>query len=100
MAEPTAVETAKEPGPKIVKYESLADRVDSIFQEIARRAYEIFEAMGAKMGMLWTIGRKPSASFCAPSESRSAKPSSSSKSKRKCRDSLRRNWKSAWNPDV
>lgn len=53
MAEPgMAVQRAEEPktDPKIVKSESLAERVNSVFDEIARRAYQIFEGHGSRHG--------------------------------------------------
>jgi HSP20 family protein len=51
MPEPSAVRRAQEPSsPKIVKFETLADRIDDIFSTIARRAYEIFEGNGHQHG--------------------------------------------------
>lgn len=48
----TAVQCAQQPksGPKLVKSETLVDRVDSIFNDIARRAYQIFEGNGRQNG--------------------------------------------------
>jgi len=48
----TAVQRAQEPksGPKLVKLETLVDRMDSIFNDIARRAYQIFEGNGRQNG--------------------------------------------------
>jgi HSP20 family protein len=48
----TAVQRASEPksSPKIVKFESLVDRMDSIFNDIAHRAYQIFEGNGRRNG--------------------------------------------------
>jgi len=36
--------------PKMVKFEQLAERVTSIFDDITRRAYEIFESNGRQFG--------------------------------------------------
>jgi len=36
--------------PKIVKFEQLADRVTSLFDDITRRAYQIFESNGRQFG--------------------------------------------------
>jgi HSP20 family protein len=47
----SAVQRAQEPtAPNIVKFESLADRIDDIFNSIARRAYQIFEGNGHQLG--------------------------------------------------
>lgn len=53
MAEPaTAVQRAQEPtsSPKIVKPETLIERMDAIFHDISRRAYQIFEGNGSQHG--------------------------------------------------
>ena len=48
----TAVQRAQDSksGPKIVKVETLVDRIDSVFKDIARRAYQIFEGNGSQHG--------------------------------------------------
>src|SRR5271166_2459456 len=47
----TAVQRAQESsGPKIVTRETLVDRMDSIFSDIALRAYQIFEGNGRQHG--------------------------------------------------
>jgi HSP20 family protein len=48
----TAVQRASEPksSPQIVKFEALVDRMDSIFNDIAHRAYQIFEGNGRQNG--------------------------------------------------
>lgn len=47
----SAVQRAQEPsGPKIVKFETLVERIDSVFNHIARRAYQIFEGHGSQHG--------------------------------------------------
>ena len=52
MAEQTtAVERAPEAKkPQMVAFESLADRVDSMFDQIRRRAYELFDGNGHEWG--------------------------------------------------
>lgn len=53
MGEPAAaVRRAQEPknSPKIVEPETLVQRMDVIFQDIARRAYQIFEGNGSQHG--------------------------------------------------
>lgn len=48
----SATQRAPEPknGLKIVKFETLVDRVESVFKDIERRAYQIFEGNGRKNG--------------------------------------------------
>jgi HSP20 family protein len=51
MLEQSAVQRAQESNtPKIVKFDALADRIDDMFNAIARRAYEIFEGNGHQLG--------------------------------------------------
>ena len=53
MGEKTAAaQRVQEPnrGPKVVKFESLVDRIDSICHEVARRAYQLFEGGGRQEG--------------------------------------------------
>ena len=51
MAEATAVvRTTESKSPKIVNFETLADRIHSMFDQISRRAYEIFEGNGHQTG--------------------------------------------------
>lgn len=53
MGEPaTAVQRAQEPtsSPKIVNPETLIERMDAIFHDISRRAYQIFEGNGSQHG--------------------------------------------------
>jgi HSP20 family protein len=47
----TAVQRAQEPGiPKPVKFESLLDRMDDVFNDISKRAFEIFDGNGREFG--------------------------------------------------
>lgn len=46
----TALQRSEEKAPKLVKYESLADRVDDIFKSISKRAYQLFESSGRPFG--------------------------------------------------
>ena len=47
----TAVQRAREPAtPKPVKFESLLDRMDDVFNNISKRAFEIFEGNGRIFG--------------------------------------------------
>lgn len=49
---PSVVQRAPEPksGPKIVKSQTLVDRLESVFKDIERRAYQIFEGNGRRNG--------------------------------------------------
>src|SRR6516225_7050711 len=49
MAETTAVRRAEEPI-RPIKYASLFDQMENVFNRIARRAYEIFEGNGRAFG--------------------------------------------------
>jgi HSP20 family protein len=46
----TPQQTQLSNAPKVVKFEQLAERVNSIFDDITRRAYEIFESNGRQFG--------------------------------------------------